>query len=101
MSIQEFLVWLSGGLGATLVASYVLERVAWFQALSVGAKKLYKTIGSAVIAILAYLTYEYVPADVWVALTPYWQVVLSAIAVNYGVEVFHWFDGKVADYPKG
>lgn len=101
MSIQEFLVWLSGGVGATLVASYILERLAWFQSLSSEAKKLYKTVGSSLVALLAYLTYEYVPAEVWTSLTPYWQLVLGTIAVNYGVEVFHWFDRKVAEYPKG
>lgn len=96
MSIQDFLVWLSGGLGATIVASYVMERLAWFQKRGVEAKKIIKTAGASGVAILAYVTYQYVPAEVWVILTPYWQLVLGAIAVNYGVEVFHWFDKKVS-----
>lgn len=96
MTIQEFLVWLSGGLGATMVASYVAERSAWFQTLTSEAKKLTKTLASIVVAILAYVTYTYVPAEVWVSLSPYWQLALGVIAVNYGTEVFHYFDRKVA-----
>jgi len=96
VTIQEFLVWLSGGLGATMVASYVAERSAWFQTLTSEAKKLTKTLASIVVAILAYVTYTYVPAEVWVSLSPYWQLALGVIAVNYGTEVFHYFDRKVA-----
>lgn len=96
MSIQEFLVWLSGGLGATIVASYIAERLDWFQSKTAEAKKLIKTIGASLVAVLAYVTYQYVPAEVWSVLTPYWQIVLGVVVVNYGVEVFHYFDGKVA-----
>lgn len=95
MSIQEFLVWLSGGLGATMVASYIAERSSWFQALESNARKFYTALSASALAILAYLTYTYVPSDVWVALTPYWQLVLGVVAVNYGTEVFHWFDKKL------
>lgn len=96
MSIQEFLVWLSGGLGATIVASYIAERLEWFQSKTSEVKKLIKTIGASLVAVLAYVTYQYVPAEVWAILTPYWQIVLGVVVVNYGVEVFHYFDGRVA-----
>lgn len=95
MSIYEFLVWLSGGIGATLVASYFAERSAWFQMLEASAKQMYKTLFASGVAILAYVTYTYVPTEVWVMLTPYWQLVLGVIAANYGVEVFHFFDKKM------
>lgn len=97
MSIQDFLVWLSGGVGATLVASYIAERSVWFQSLSSEVKKLGKTLASALVAIVAYLTYTYVPVEVWTVLSPYWQIVLAVVATNYGVEVFHWFDRKLVD----
>ena len=92
MSIQEFLLWLMSGLGASFVFSYVAERWAWFQSQSVDAKKLYSTVGSAVLAILAYVVYTYVPAEVWVLLSPYWQLVVAVITVNYGTQVFHDYD---------
>lgn len=95
MSIQEFLLWLMSGLGASFVFSYVAERWAWFQELSVEAKKLYATVGSSVLAILAYVTYTYVPSEVWVALSPYWQLVVVIVTVNYGTQVFHRYDKEL------
>jgi hypothetical protein len=96
MSIVEFLMWLSGGVGATLVMSYIAERWEWFQSLSTEQKKLGKTFGATVIAIGAFLTFTYVPPEVWEMLTPYWQILLAVITANYGVEVFHFFDKRVA-----
>ena len=96
MSINEFLIWLTGGLGSSLVFSYLAERWEAFQNLQPATKKLYKTIGASAIAIISYLAITYVPVDFWQALSPYWELVLGVIAVNYGVEVFHWFDKYVA-----
>jgi len=95
MSIQDLLVWLMGGLGSSAVVSYLAERWAWFQSLAPEVKKLYKTVGASVVAILAFLANQYVPVEVWNSLSPYWQLILGVIAVNYGVEVFHWFDKKL------
>jgi hypothetical protein len=97
MSIQDFLVWLSGGVGATLVASYIAERSVWFQALKSDTKKVYTTVVSAILAIGAYLTFTYVPVEVWTVLSPYWQIVLAVIATNYGGQVFHFFDKKLEE----
>jgi len=95
MSIQDVLVWLFGGVGASAVFSYLAERWEWFQSLTVDTKKVYKTVGASVIAILAFVAYTYVPVSYWEVLSPYWQVVVGVIAVNYGVEVFHFFDKKL------
>lgn len=96
MTVQEFMVWLSGGLGSSLVVSYFAERIERFRELEVDTKKLYKTIWASVLAVVSYLVYEYVPVTFWEAISPYWQVVLGVIIVNYGVEIFHLFDKKVA-----
>lgn len=95
MTIQEFLLWLMSGLGASFVFSYLAERWAWFQELASDTKKLYSTAGSAVIAILSYVVYTYVPAEVWVMLSPYWQLVVAVVTVNYGTQVFHSYDRKL------
>ena len=34
----------------------------------------------------------YVPAEVWTMLSPYWQLVVAVITVNYGTQVFHKYD---------
>lgn len=95
MELQEFLLWMAGGLGASFIVSYLAERWEWFQTLSKDAKQLYSTVASAVLAILAYVTYTYVPAEVWVVLSPYWQIIVGVVTVNYGTQVFHAFDRKL------
>lgn len=95
MSIQEFLLWLTSGLGASFVFSYFAERWEGFQSLSKDTRKLWATIGASALAILAYLVYTYVPAEVWVTLSPYWQLVVAIITVNYGTEVFHKYDKEL------
>jgi len=97
MEFQEFLVWLSGGLGASLVVSYLAERWAWFQYQLPSNKILLKTVAASVLAVVAYLVYTHVPVDFWSLIDPYWQIVLAVIATNYGVEVFHFFDKKLVE----
>ena len=92
MSITEFFLWLAGGLGSSVTFSYIAERLEWFQKLDVDAKKVWATVGSSVIAILAYVIYTYVPSEVWVVLSPYWQLIVAVISVNYGTQVFHKYD---------
>ena len=94
--MREFLIWLSGGLGASTVFSYLAERWSWFQLQSPDNKKLYKTVGASLLALASFGMYTYVPTEFWMSLDPFWKVVLGVIAVNYGVEVFHWFDKKVS-----
>ena len=96
MSIVGFLTWLATGLGASFVASALAERSKWFQFLTYENKKLYVTIGASVLAVLAYITVTYVPMNVWAVLTPYWQLVVGVIAVNYGTLFFHKFDKEIA-----
>jgi uncharacterized membrane-anchored protein len=92
MEITEFLVWVASGLGATSVFSYIAERWAWFQGLTSDTKKLVSTISASVLAILAYVTVTYVPAEVWVMLSPYWQIIVGVVMINYGTQVFHKYD---------
>lgn len=95
MSIQEFVLWLAGGLGSTFVFSYIAERWAWFQSLKADTKTLVSTIGASVLAVLAYVVITYVPAEVWVLLSPYWQIIVGVVTVNYGQQVFHKYDKEL------
>lgn len=95
MSIVEFLLWVASGLGSSAVFSYIAERWAWFQSLKSDTKKLVKTVGASALAILAYVTVTYVPADIWVLLSPYWQLIVGVVLVNYGTEVFHQYDKEL------
>lgn len=94
MELYELFVWLTG-IGATVVASYFAERYWRFQDLLPEVKRMWKTIVASVIAVLAYLTVQYVPADFWSILDPYWKLVFAVIGANYGVDWFHFFDKKL------
>ena len=92
MEISEFLLWLASGLGATFIFSYFAERWEWFLNLRQDTKRLYSTIGASLLAIVAYVTVTYVPVEFWVAISPYWQIVVGVIINNYGTQVFHKYD---------
>ena len=92
MTIQDVLLWVASGLGATFVFSYVAERWEKFQSLEFETKRLISTVVSSVLAISAFVIYTYTPPEVWVSLSPYWQLVLGVITVNYGKEIFHKYD---------
>ena len=92
MSITDFVLWVMSGLGASMVFSYVAERQKWFQDLDVESKKFWATVGASGVSVLAYVLYVYVPAEVWAMLSPYWQLVVAVITVNYGTQVFHKYD---------
>ncbi len=99
--MQELLMWLFGGLGATAVVSYLAERSASFQLLDTATKQMYKTVGATLIAVSAFALYTYVPAEFWATINPYWQVAVGVISVNYGTEVFHAFDRTLAKREEG
>lgn len=95
MTIVEFLLWVASGLGSSAVFSYIAERWAWFQELKSDTRKLVATVGASVLALSAYAVVTFVPADVWVLLSPYWQIVVGVVVVNYGTEVFHKYDKEL------
>lgn len=95
MEITEFLVWVASGLGSSAIFSYFAERWEWFQTLKTDTRKLVATLGASVLAMLAYVTVTYVPVEVWVALSPYWQLIVGVIVINYGTEVFHQYDKEL------
>lgn len=92
MSITDFILWLMSGLGASMAFSYFAERQKWFQELPSDLKKFWATVGASGVAMLAYVLYVYVPVMVWEMLSPYWQIVVAVVTVNYGTQVFHRYD---------
>lgn len=94
MELYDLFVWLTG-FGATLVASYFAERSVRFQALSEEAKRAWKTVLASTTAIASFLIIQYVPAEFWLVLAPYWKLVFGVIVANYGTDWFHFFDKKL------
>jgi drug/metabolite transporter (DMT)-like permease len=97
MDFAMFLNWIVFGGGAVMCASWVLDRVAWFQAQSPELKKVIAYVLSAVFGIGAYLLVTLAPDFVALA-QPYFMVIASVFSSIFLSNVFHKYD-KAA--PKG
>lgn len=92
LDIKAFLQWLVGGGGSILAVSWILERMAWFQALN-SDRKDYTIFGFAVIVgcgALAVVTY--VPAIVLDSIAPFFLVISSIFVTIFIAKIFHQAD---------
>lgn len=89
-SLTAALTMLATGLGAFSaggVVSYLLNKWPWYcrQAREL---KHSLVVGLAVLlSILARLALEFVPAQVWVVIEPYWQIAAGAVMLYFGSQV--------------
>lgn len=94
LDIGAFLQWLIGGGGSILAVSWLLERMAWFQALSSNAKDNTIFGASVVVGGGALAVVNYVPANILSAIAPYFLVVASTFATVFIAKTFHRADKK-------
>ena len=73
IDINSFLAWLATGGGATITASWILEQLAWFQALTADSKKWTFFGVSAFISVASLAAVAYIPASMFLAITPYFM----------------------------
>lgn len=78
MTQEQFLTWLISGGGAAVALSFVLERLAWFQAQPKQTKEYVVLGGTIVVGLAAYGYITLVPAEVRAAVDP-WFVVLAGL----------------------
>jgi hypothetical protein len=97
MDFAAFLNWIIFGGGAVLCSSWVLERIALFQAQSPETKKFISYGMSALFGFGAYALITFAPDFVALA-QPYFMVVASIFSSIFLSNVFHKYD-KAA--PKG
>lgn len=73
--------------GAGMVISFLLTRVAWFSTLA-GERRFWVVFGlSMVIPFAATLAIQLVPQSTWLALEPYWQSIAAGFIVFIGSQV--------------
>lgn len=75
--IQEVLGLLASGVGAGFVLSFLAEKVGWFQALSSQKKNVLVLALSIGLPVLAQVLLQFVPAQVWAAIEPYWRALAA------------------------
>jgi hypothetical protein len=78
MGLQEFLVWLSGGAGASIVVTWVFARWPWFVALPENTRKLLLAVSCAIVALGSYQIVLMVPQSTIEMLAPYFSIVSIA-----------------------
>lgn len=94
MSIQEFLQWLFASGGSIVAASWIFERIAWFQAQSADSKEWIFFGLSSLIAVASYLTITFVPQEILAAIAPYFNMVAGVFYLVVIGKKFHEIDKK-------
>lgn len=86
-NLTQFLTWLITSAGASAVASFLLERLAAFQAQPATRKPWIVYGASVVIALAAYAVQTYVPADVLAQLQPVFAI-LAGLTIPFVASQF-------------
>lgn len=80
--VNELLLWVFAGGGATAIASFVLERMVWYQQLTSNQRRLVFAGVAVVLGLGSYAITQFVPTEIINAIAPY-----VAIAVAIGVPI--------------
>ena len=89
--LVEVLGMLASGIGVGAVLAFLFEHFGWFQNLS-GHGRWWLVFGVSLgLPLLAQVALQLVPAEVWVALQPYWKALASGFLAWAGSQVAHLF----------
>jgi hypothetical protein len=93
MELVTFLTYLSG-VGVCVAASFVLERVVWYQALEPNVKDNVFFGVCAVVALAAQATLMFVPVEILNQIGPWFLTVSTLFSYLYLGKKFHKVDKK-------
>jgi hypothetical protein len=94
MSLTEFVIWLSSGVGNAVIASSILENLQWYQDLEAQNKKNVFISFSVVLALAGYAFLVYVPKETIEALTPWFGLIYATVAAQVGGTAYHMLTKK-------
>lgn len=96
--LSAVLIWLAGG-GAGMFVAVWIEKQRWFQQIAGQYKPMVVMTGIIIVALIPRLLLDFVPANVWEVIQPYFATVVTAILVGYPLsQVFHeWVNRQAAD----
>ncbi len=92
MGVNEFLQWLLGSGGTVIAASWILERIPWFQAKTAEFKEWFFFGVVSVIWALAYAITTYVPTTIITAIQPWFLGISGLFVVVVVGKLFHKAD---------
>jgi hypothetical protein len=76
--LPELLGQMARGVATGAVIAFLFERFTFFQKLGADTKWWFVFLSSLILPLLAQLALQFVPAEVWGVVEPYWQ------AIGYG-----------------
>jgi hypothetical protein len=94
MTLADFLVWLVAG-GSIVAISWLFERFGWFQSVSSNARENIMFVFCALLSCGAYAVQTFVPADVLLALAPWFGIIAGTFAMVFVSKSFHKVDKKI------
>ncbi len=93
--LVEIVTMLASGVGVGAVLAFLFEHFSFFQQLSPDAKWWLVFGASLGLPLVAEVALQFVPAEVWAVLQPYWQAVALGFVTWAGSQVAHKaFNGK-------
>lgn len=89
MTLEQTIYWLVNSGGGAAVASFILEKLDWFQNQTSSAKQNIYFGATVLITIASYLVMTYVPKEYIDAAAPYFGMLYSSFAAIYIGTAFH------------
>jgi hypothetical protein len=86
-ALVSVLEMLAGGIGTGAVLAFLFEKAAWFQKFSGETKSLVVLGVSIGLPLLATASLQFVPANVWTVIEPYWQALAGGFLAWAGSQV--------------
>jgi hypothetical protein len=95
--LVEVITMLAQGLGVGAILAFLFEDLGWFQHLSEKGRWWLIFGVSVGLPVVAQALLQFVPADVWAMLEPYWKALASGFLAWAGSQVAHlWQKAKRA-----
>lgn len=93
-TLTEVISLLAAGGGAGAILSFLFEHFAFFQSLTSKAKWWLVFLTTILLPVVATAVLQFMPADVWSALQPYWASLAAGFVVWGGTQIAHKFVNK-------
>lgn len=94
MEINEFLKWILASGGSVSAASFILERIPWFQKQASEAKDWAFFGVASLISIIAYGVVTYVPDPILATVQPFFAIISGLFMTLIIGKLYHKIDKK-------
>ena len=93
-TLLEFLRGLAAGGWVPVIIAFLLEHFSWFQSMKPETKKWFVLGLFVIIPLVAMALVQFVPAEVWTLLEPYWNALALGFLGWLGSQVAHAWDKR-------